>query len=75
MNKIQSKSYTTKERLYLKPTELGRIIAAMLEDHFKMVMDIDFTANMENDLDEIAEGHKEWKHFLEDFLGEIFPRH
>ena len=73
MSKIHSKSYTTKERLFLKPTELGRIIAAMLEDHFKMVMDISFTAHMENDLDEIAEGKMEWKKFLGGFWEKFFP--
>lgn len=58
MNKIQGRAYTTKERLALKPTELGKIIAQMLENHFNMIMDIKFTARMEADLDEIAENKK-----------------
>lgn len=73
MNKIQSKDYTVKEKLTLKPTELGKIIAAMLENHFAMVMDVGFTANMEDDLDVIAEGKKDWKAFLKEFWGKFEP--
>jgi len=73
MNKIQSKEYTTKEKLYLKPTELGFIIAAMLENHFEMIMDIGFTAKMEEELDKIAEGGVEWKEFLKKFWDKFEP--
>ncbi|MBI3211432.1 MAG: type I DNA topoisomerase, partial [Simkania negevensis] len=67
MNKIQSRAYTMKERLALKPTELGKIIAQMLEDHFQMIMDIKFTAKMEDELDEISEDKQNWKAFLKIF--------
>ncbi|MCB1109354.1 MAG: type I DNA topoisomerase, partial [Chlamydiia bacterium] len=73
MNKIQGRAYTTKERLALKPTELGKIIAQMLENHFTMIMDIKFTARMEDDLDEIAENKKDWKAFLKDFWTKFVP--
>ncbi len=73
MNKIQSREYTTKERLTIKPTELGKIIAQMLEDYFKIIMDIDFTAHMEDELDEIAENHKNWKEFLQEFWDKFEP--
>ena len=73
MNKIHSRSYTTKERLTLKPTELGKVIAAMLENHFAMIMDIQFTARMETALDEIADNKKDWKSFLEAFWEKFVP--
>jgi len=73
MNKIHSRAYTTKERLTIKPTELGRIIAQMLETHFHLIMDIKFTARMEDDLDEIAENKKNWKEFLKMFWEKFNP--
>ena len=73
MNKIQGRAYTTKERLALKPTELGKIIAQMLENHFNLIMDVKFTARMEDELDEIAESKKEWKSFLRDFWEKFVP--
>lgn len=73
MNKIQSRDYTTKERQQLKPTELGRIIAEMLETHFALIMDIGFTARMEDELDDIASEHLEWKRFLKDFWTQFEP--
>jgi DNA topoisomerase-1 len=73
MNKIQGRAYTTKERLALKPTELGKIIAQMLENHFTMIMDVKFTARMEDDLDEIAEDKQDWKEFLGQFWTKFVP--
>ena len=73
MNKIHSRAYTVKERLALKPTELGKIIAQMLDTHFNIIMDIKFTARMENDLDEIAENNKDWKEFLKVFWDQFVP--
>ena len=73
MNKIHSRAYTAKERLAIKPTELGKIIAQMLENHFNIIMDIKFTAHMENDLDEIAESKKDWREFLKVFWEKFVP--
>ena len=73
MNKIHSRAYTTKERLTIKPTELGKIIAQMLENHFGIIMDIAFTAKMEDELDEIAEDKKNWKDFLRAFWEKFIP--
>lgn len=73
MNKIQSRSYTTKEKMTLKPTELGKVIAQMLEGNFGLIMDIGFTARMEDDLDEIAADHMEWKSFIKDFWQKFAP--
>ena len=73
MNKIQSRAYTVKEKLYLKPTELGRVIIELLETSFGMIMDVGFTALMEQDLDKIADGDREWKSFLKEFWKKFQP--
>ncbi len=73
MNKIQSKEYTVKEKSALKPTELGKVICQMLEENFKQVMDIRFTAEMEEELDKIAENNKDWKKFIKKFWKEFIP--
>jgi len=67
MNKIQSRDYTIKEGGRLKPTELGFVIAALLEANFAPIMNIGFTAEMEDDLEKIAEGQENWKQLLADF--------
>ncbi|MFT5319323.1 MAG: DNA topoisomerase-1 [Chlamydiales bacterium] len=73
MNKIQSREYTVKENRRLKPTELGQVIAQMLETSFKQIMDIGFTAKMEDDLEQVAEDHKDWRELISDFWKEFIP--
>ncbi|CAM0116769.1 type I DNA topoisomerase [Rhabdochlamydiaceae symbiont of Dictyostelium giganteum] len=73
MQKIQSRDYTTKEKGTIKPTELGRVIAKMLEDNFKQIMDVSFTANMEDSLEQIAENKVEWKALLKAFWNDFIP--
>lgn len=73
MNKIQSRDYTVKEKKALKPTELGKIICQMLEENFTMIMDVNFTAKMEDDLDLIADENSDWKVFLKSFWTEFEP--
>jgi len=73
MNKIQSRDYTIKESGRLKPTELGFVIAQMLETSFQKIMNIGFTAQMEDDLELIAENRKDWKALLREFWSEFLP--
>lgn len=73
MNKIQSREYTVKEQGRLKPTELGQIIAQMLEASFPQIMNIGFTAQMEDDLEGIAENHKNWKSLIQEFWNQFYP--
>jgi len=73
MNKIQSRDYTTKEKGTLKPTELGKVIAKMLEDNFKIIMDVGFTAAMEDDLELVAENQLDWKALIKDFWKHFIP--
>lgn len=73
MNKIQSRDYTIKENGRLKPTELGFVIAQMLETSFQKIMNIGFTAQMEDDLELVAENRKDWKALLREFWTEFLP--
>ncbi len=73
MNKIQSRDYTVKESQRLKPTELGRVIAQFLEDNFKQIMDIGFTASMEDTLELVAGDKKNWKEVIREFWHEFYP--
>lgn len=73
MNKIQSREYTVKEHGRLKPTELGRVIAQMLEASFQQIMNVGFTAKMEDDLELVAENNKDWKVLIREFWDQFNP--
>lgn len=73
MNKIQSRDYTEKEGSALKPTELGKIICAMLEVSFPPIMDVSFTAQMEDQLEQVAEHNKNWKEIIRKFWKDFIP--
>jgi len=73
MNKIQSREYTTKESGRLKPTEIGQVIALLLEANFQQIMNIDFTANMENNLELVSVNKKDWKSLIREFWVDFFP--
>lgn len=73
MNKIQSREYTIKESGRLKPTELGQVIAQMLEASFQQIMNVDFTAQMENNLEMVAENNKDWKDLIREFWAQFNP--
>ncbi|MDP1608344.1 MAG: type I DNA topoisomerase [Chlamydiales bacterium] len=73
MNKIQSRDYTIKEHNALKPTELGKVICQMLEENFAPIMDVTFTAQMEDQLEQVAEHNKDWKELIKDFWDNFAP--
>lgn len=73
MKKIESRDYTVKEQGRLKPTELGRVICEVLEINFKEIMEIAFTANMEDDLEQVAEDKKNWRLLLAEFWKTFSP--
>jgi len=68
---IMSRGYVEKEKKYLYPTELGKIVNSLMEEHFKDIVDINFTARMETQLDLVEEGQLEWKNLLDEFYGEF----
>lgn len=51
----------------LFPLEIGTLVSDLLSEHFQEIVDIDFTANMESSLDEIADDGKEWQPIIRDF--------
>jgi DNA topoisomerase-1 len=66
---IQDRDYVeTKERRF-HPTALGRLVSDLLVAHFPDVMDVEFTAAMEDRLDQIEEGKKPWVGVLQEFYG------
>ena len=64
---ILERRYVEKEKKILYPTELGRIVDKLLKDNFKDIVNVEFTAQMEEKLDDVAEGKVKWKAILEDF--------
>lgn len=66
---ITSREYVAKEGRYLKPTPLGETVTKLMEDYFEDIVDLKFTARMEDSLDEIEEGKKQWKNVIRDFYG------
>lgn len=61
------REYVTKEARSLKPTDTGEVVSTFLEDNFGKYISDTFTAEMENELDEIAEGTREYEKTLRDF--------
>ena len=64
---IQARHYVTKEVKNLFPTELGEMVNEIMKGYFPDIVDIDFTANMEDRLDDVEMGKEEWKQILRDF--------
>ena len=64
---LQSREYTELESRRFTPTEMGRLVNRFLTKHFAQYVDYDFTAHLENDLDEISRGEKEWVPVLHAF--------
>ncbi len=65
---IQKREYVVKnDEKRLAPTEIGTLVNKVLTEHFPNIVDIDFTANMESSLDDVAAGEKKWQPVLKDF--------
>ena len=66
---ILERRYIEKEKKALIPTELGKIVNKLLTENFPDVINVEFTAEIEKDFDEIAEGNKNWKSIIKEFYG------
>ncbi len=64
---IQDREYVAKQDKRLSPTPLGEVVTGLMMDRFNDIIDVEFTANMENRLDEVEEGKRKWKEVLADF--------
>jgi DNA topoisomerase-1 len=64
---IIDRGYVQRKSKVLYPTDLGIIVTQLMKDNFKDIVDVGFTATMEEDLDEIQEGKKNWTSVIEEF--------
>ena len=64
---LQDREYVLLDNKRFKPTDVGRIVNKFLTEHFTKYVDYDFTANLENELDDIAEGGRDWIPVLNEF--------
>jgi len=64
---IQARKYVEKENRYFFPTDTGYVVTKLLQNHFPEIVDVDFTAELEDKLDDIAEGKVQWQQMLSDF--------
>ena len=64
---ILERHYIEKEKKQLKPTELGKVVNTLLTENFTDIINLDFTAKIEQDFDRIAEGKEEWKKTIKEF--------
>jgi len=64
---IMTREYVVKEGKYLRPTPLGTVVTGLMKDKFGDIVDMTFTARMEELLDEVEEGKKEWRTVLGEF--------
>ena len=66
---IESREYVVKEGKYLRTTPLGETVNMVMKDKFPDIVDYTFTAQMEENLDQVEQGKEKWKELLHDFYG------
>lgn len=66
---ILERRYIEKHKKQLSPTELGKIVNKLLTENFTDILDVKFTAKIEEEFDEIAEGKEYWKNVIKEFYG------
>ncbi|MEQ8173517.1 MAG: type I DNA topoisomerase [Syntrophomonadaceae bacterium] len=66
---ILKRNYVERRNKQFVPTELGVIVVELLKENFTRIMDVEFTAKMEEDLDRIEDGDLEWTHVIHEFYG------
>ncbi|MGB3114200.1 MAG: type I DNA topoisomerase [Candidatus Omnitrophota bacterium] len=64
---IINRNYVKRVSRYFHPTELGELVNALLVENFPDIIGVAFTANMENELDEIEEGKMQWEKVMDEF--------
>ncbi len=67
------REYAKLEEKRFAPSELGETVSDLLSEHFARIMDVSFTAGMEEALDNVAEGRQDWVALLRDFTGDFYP--
>ncbi|MDD3704677.1 MAG: type I DNA topoisomerase [Clostridiaceae bacterium] len=64
---ILARGYVIREKKYLVPTDLGEKVTGIMKEHFSDIVNAEFTANMEEKLDKIEEGEKDWVQVIKEF--------
>ena len=70
---LLDREYARLEEKRFAPSELGETVSDLLSEHFAHIMDVGFTAGMEEALDKVAEGNQDWVALLSDFTGDFYP--
>ncbi len=73
LSTIQQRGYVVREAKRLSPTETGFLVNDLVVDHFPDIVDLGFTASMEENLDQVAEGHEAWQKVIGDFYSTFEP--
>ncbi len=68
---IIARGYVVKDKKYLVPTELGKIVTDIMKTYFNDIVDVEFTAQLESKLDEVEEGNVKWINLLREFYNEF----
>ncbi len=71
MSTIQDRGYVEKDGRYLKPSDLGFVVNDLLVEHFPEFVDAGFTAEMEDELDEVASGERPWQPVVRQFYNPL----
>jgi len=64
---LQAREYVTLEKKRFYPTDVGRVVSKFLTDHFTRYVDYDFTARLEDELDAVSRGEKDWVPLMREF--------
>ena len=71
LSTILQRGYVEREQKALKPTALGEVTTKLMKEQFKDIVDLDFTAGMEQRLDEVEDGKIKWEGVLSSFYGDF----
>jgi len=64
---LQAREYAILDKKRFMPTDVGRVVTRFLTDHFTRYVDYDFTAHLEDELDEVSEGKRDWIGVMDEF--------
>ena len=71
ISNILQRTYIERDKKSFKPTQLGTVVSDLIEEHFKKIVDVKFTAGLEKKLDKIGAGEMSWIDMLHDFYGDF----
>ncbi|MCD5322672.1 MULTISPECIES: type I DNA topoisomerase [Pontibacillus] len=74
LDTIQRRGYVSLDNKRFVPTELGEIVIELLKEYFPEIINVDFTVQMEGNLDAVEEGNKEWVQIIDDFYKDFEKR-